>query len=220
MGKAKTQLPASENLSFEQVWAILQETARRQKESLKWQEEFAKRQEENAKWQKETDQLIKETDQLMKENARQMKDFDKRFGEFSNRFGEVVEHMIAPNLMEKFKELGLKFPQVCSNKYVSDFDNNIFLEIDFMLENGEKAILVEVKTKLTIEYVKEHIKRLEKMREYADLHGDKRSFLGAVAGVVITANVKKYTLAQGFFVIEPAGETFSITPPNGQPKEW
>ena len=79
---------------------------------------------------------------------------------------------------------------------------------------------LEVKPKLTTEKVKEHIKRLEKMRKYADLHGDKRSFLGAVAGVVITTYAKKYALNQGFFVIEPSGETFNITSPEGQPKEW
>ena len=81
-------------------------------------------------------------------------------------------------------------------------------------------MLVEVKTTPTTEDVKEHVKRLEKMRKYADLHDDKRTFLGAVAGVVITGNVKKYVLKQGFFVIEPTGESFNITPPNGQPKEW
>jgi hypothetical protein len=89
-----------------------------------------------------------------------------------------------------------------------------------MLENGDKALLVEVKTNLTTEDVQDHIERLEKMRKYADLHGDKRTFLGAVAGVVITDNVKAYSLKQGFFVIEPSGETFNITPPNGKPKEW
>jgi hypothetical protein len=68
--------------------------------------------------------------------------------------------------------------------------------------------------------VKDHVKRLEKMRVYADLKGDKRAFLGAVAGVVMTANAKKYALAQGFFVIEHSGETFNITHPNGKPKEW
>ncbi|MDR2701434.1 MAG: hypothetical protein LBB72_03275, partial [Spirochaetaceae bacterium] len=59
-----------------------------------------------------------------------------------------------------------------------------------------------------------------KMRVYADLHGDKRSFLGAVAGVVMTPTVKKYALGQGFYVIEPSGETFNIIPPQGKPKEW
>jgi len=81
-------------------------------------------------------------------------------------------------------------------------------------------MLAEVKTTPTTEDVKDHVKRLAKMRKYADLHGDKRIFLGAVAGVVITDNVRKYILKQGFFVIEPSGVGFTITPPKGQPKEW
>jgi len=81
-------------------------------------------------------------------------------------------------------------------------------------------MLVETKATLTTEDVNEHIERLEKMRKYADLHGDKRTFLGAVAGVVMTTNVKEYALKQGFYVIEPSGETFNIIPPSGKPKEW
>ena len=210
MGKMQAQPIYPKDVTFEKVWATLDRITQKQ-------EELAKSQKETDQQMKETDRQIKET---QKETDRQIKDFNKRFGEFTKRFGEVVEYMIAPNLREKFKEFGLKFPQACSNKDVSDFDNDIFLEIDVMLENGDKAMLVEVKTKLSTEYVKGHIKRLEKMRVYADLHGDKRTFLGAVAGVVMTPNVKKYALAQGFFVIEPSGETFNITPPNGKPKEW
>jgi hypothetical protein len=178
--------------TFETVWALVKEVAENQKE----------------------------TDRQMKETDRQIKEYNKRFGDFTNRFGEVVEYMIAPNLREKFRELGLDFPKANSGTRVSDYDNNIHFEIDVMLENGDKALLVEVKTNLTTEDVKEHIARLEKMRKYADLHGDKRAFLGAVAGVVMTSNVKEYALGQGFYVIEPSGETFNITPPNGQPKEW
>ena len=161
---------------------------------------------ENARQQEKTD--------------RQMKETDRRLGKLGNRFGDVIEYMVAPNLRQKFGELGLIFPKVNQNSNVSDFDNDIFLEIDSMLENGEKALLVEVKVNLTTEDVKDHIERLEKMRRYADLHGDKRAFLGAVAGVVITPFVKEYGLKQGFFVIEPSGETFNIIPPTGDPKEW
>jgi hypothetical protein len=149
-----------------------------------------------------------------------MKEYNKRFGEFTRRFGEVVEYMIAPNLCEKFRELGYEFPRANSGTRVEDYVNHLHFEIDFMLENGDKAMLVEVKTKLTTEHVNEHIERLEKMRKYADLRGDRRSFLGAVAGVVMTSNVKEYALKQGFFVVEPSGETFTITPPDNKPKEW
>ena len=167
---------------------------------------------------------LMETRERQEETAREMEEtyqqMNKRFGEFTTRFGEVVEYMIAPNLREKFRELGYNFPSANPNSDVRDYENNIFFEVDVKLENGDKAMLVEVKTKLTTKDVKEHIERLEKMRKHADLHGDKRSFLGAVAGVVMTGNVKNYALKQGFFVIEHSGETFNITSPTNKPKEW
>jgi len=211
----------------EAIWAILRENAvqlkeidRIVKETIESQKETAESQKETAESQKETAERQKETDRQMKETDRQIKDFNKRFGDFTNRFGEVVEYMLAPNLHEKFKEIGINFHQYSRHTDLRDYENNIFLEIDISLHNGEKAMLVEVKTKLTTDDVKEHEKRLEKMRLYADLHGDKRKFLGAVAGVVMTPQAKKYALGQGFYLIEPSGETISIIAPQDKPKEW
>ena len=157
---------------------------------------------------------------ILKEVGRKQDETARQLGEFTKRFGEVVEYMIVPNLCEKFIDFGLVFPKANSGTRVSDYTNNIHFEVDIMLENGDKAMLVEVKTKLLTEHIKEHIKRLEKMRKYSDLHGDKRAFLGAVAGMVVTANVKEYAIKQGLFVIEPSGEAFNITPPIKKPKEW
>jgi predicted Zn-dependent protease len=201
-----------EHPTFESVWAALQENAQGMKELRESQKETARQMKETDRQMKETDRQMKETDQILKKNAQQI-------GKLGLRMGEVVEYLVAPNLREKFRELGYNFPQANPNSNVSDLDNDIFLEIDIKLENGDKAMLVEAKTKPSTEDVKEHIKRLEKMRKYADLHDDKRTFLGAVAGVVMTDNVKEYALKQGFFVIEPSGETFNIIPPN-KPKEW
>ncbi|MDR0456749.1 MAG: hypothetical protein LBH20_08725, partial [Treponema sp.] len=141
-------------------------------------------------------------------------------GKFTTLFGEMTEYMVAPKLREKFIEFGLDFPKANSNTRVNDRVNKISFEVDVMLENGDKAMLVEVKTQLTVERINKHIERLEKMRKYADLHGDKRAFLGAVAGVVVTDEAREYALSQGFYLIEPSGENFNITPPNGKPKEW
>ena len=197
-------------ITFEQVWATIQANA----------EAIAELKKEAEREMKELRESQKETDRQMKETDRQIQDFNKRFGEFDNRFGEVIEYMVAPNLREKFRELGLIFPKANNNTKVNDHENDIHFEIDVMLENGEKAILVEVKTKFTINDVKDHIERLEKMRKYADIHGDKRSFLGAVAAVIMTSQIKKYALKQGFYTVEPSGETFNITSPEGQAKEW
>jgi len=185
--------------SFESVWAILDRVGERLDSVGKKQEELT---------------------EIQKETARQMQRTDSELGKLSKRMGEVVEFMVAPNLCEKFNEFGFNFSQSNQNTIVSDKENKISFEIDVFLQNYNKALLVEVKTKPTIEHVQEHIERLEKMRIYSDLHGDKRTFLGAVAGAVMMDNVKEYILKQGFFVIEPSGETFNIIPPNNKPKEW
>ena len=182
--------------TFETVWATLDRITQRQEE---------------------TNRQMKETERILKEQGESI---NNRIGALTNLFGDVTEAMIAPKICEKFEEFGFNFPRANPNVRVNDRVNNISFEIDIMLENGDKAMLVEVKTKLTIERINKNIERLEKMRNYANLHGDKRIFLGAAAGIVVTDEVKNYALNQGLYFIEYAGENFYITPPNGKPKEW
>ncbi len=235
-------------ITFEQVWAGLQETKQIVKEVAEAQKEtdqifknLAKKQEETDRQIKETalqmkdtdrriketdrriketDRQIKDTDRRIKETDRQIKEYNKRFGDFTKNFGGMVEYMVGPNLVKKFYKIGLNFRGLTPNRNFIDKENNIFFEVDYFLENGDIAMLVEVKSTLTREHVKSHVKRLKKMRKYADLQDDNRTFLGAIAGVAMTPVVKQYALEQGFYVIEPSGETFSITPPEGSPKEW
>jgi len=159
----------------------------------------------------------KETDRQMKESK---EDFNARLGSLTNLFGDLTLGMVAPKLREKFMDFGLVFLQSNREVEVSDKKNKIAFEIDILLENGSKAMLCEVKTKLTIERINKHIERLEKMRKYADLRGDKRTFLGAVAGFAVTDEVREYALKEGFYLIEPDGDNFNITPPNDKPREW
>jgi hypothetical protein len=100
---------------------------------------------------------LQELTASQKETDRQIQDFNIRSGALTNLFGEVAEYMIAPNLHEKFTEFGLNFPRANPNVSVNDKVNNIFLEIDVMLENGNKAMLVEIKNKLTIERINNQI---------------------------------------------------------------
>jgi len=223
--------------TFESVWASFQESHKQfQKEMQESREQSRKEmqesreqsrkemqesREQSRKEMQEFRESLKETERLMKEDdLRYKKEFNERLGAITNLFGDLTEAMVAPKIREKFEEMGLVFPKANRNTSVKDRVNNISFEVDIMLENGDKAMLIEVKTKLTIDRIKYHLNRLEKMRTYADLHGDKRTFLGAVAGIVVTDEVRDYALSQGFYFIEYAGETFYITAPNGKPKEW
>ena len=117
--------------------------------------------------------------------------------------------------------MGFIFTKV-NRTEIKDREHNIFTEVDAFLENGEKVMIVEIKTKPNIDDINDHIERMEKLRTYADLHADKRKYLGAVAGVVFGSSEKTYTLKKGLYVIEPSGDTFTIIEPKGDcyPHEW
>jgi hypothetical protein len=166
--------------------------------------------------------MLKENAQQIKATDRQMKETDKRVGELTNRFGEMVEHMVKPNLLTKFNELGLPFTKSYPDAKIADKEHDIFAEVDAFLENGDKVMIVETKTKPNTDDINYHVERMEKLRKYADLHDDKRKYLGAIAGLVFGDAEKIYALKKGFYVIEPSGDTFNITPPTGKyyPHEW
>ncbi|MDR0643139.1 MAG: hypothetical protein LBG07_11865, partial [Treponema sp.] len=82
------------------------------------------------------------------------------------------------------------------------------------------ALAVEVKTQANIGDVREHVERMEKLREYFNVHGDRRDLYGAVAGAIIPGNVEEFALKQGFYVIRQSGDTVNIVEPQGKPKTW
>jgi len=201
--------------NFDSVWAALQEVAASQKETDRLMKE-------NTEWRKETERLMKENAASQKETERLIKDNAKEIGKLGGRFGEMVEYMVVPNLLAKFHELGFVFEKAHQHTSIEDNKNNIFTEIDITLENGDKVMIVEVKSKPKTEDISEHIERMEKVRAYANIHNDKRKYLGAVAGMVFNKNEKKFAMKNGFYVIEPSGDTFIITAPEGDysPHEW
>jgi hypothetical protein len=183
--------------------------------------ELRKSQEETAQRSKETDRQMQETDRQMRELGQKMKATDKWVGEMNNRFGEIVEYMVRPNLVAKFQELGFAFTRA-NRTEITDREHNIFTEVDALLENSDTVMAVEIKNKPNIDDIKDHVERMAKLRKHADLHDDQRRYLGAMAGVVFSESEKIYALKQGFYVIEPSGETFNITEPTGvyHPREW
>jgi flagellar hook-basal body complex protein FliE len=140
------------------------------------------------------------------------KTLNKAIGGLSNTMGSLVEHIMTAGLPKKFKRFGFSFDRVTTVKW-ADGENNIYTELDGLLENGDQAMAVEVKTTLRNEDVDDQLERMEKVRRYADLHGDKREFLGALAAAIVDKSSREYALKKGFFVIEPSGEDVKITKP-------
>jgi hypothetical protein len=208
----------SRGAAFEDAWTMFKETERLIKEMGL---ETDRRMQETDRRMQETDRRMQETDRQMQETDRRMQETDRKIGKLSGRLGEIIEHLMSPKLHEKFEDLGYRFNHTSRNHEIKGADKKRLTEVDILLENGDYALAVEVKTRLSTEDVKDHVKRMEILRRVADDHGDGRKYLGAVAGAVIDGEVSAYALRNGFFVIIPSGETVDIETPEGfKPRIW
>ena len=187
-------------LTFEKVWAMFQETDRKMQE---------------------TDRIVQETALQMRETDRKMRETDRKIGKLGSKLGDLIEEMIFPNILEKFNKQGYVFGKAAPNVRYRDSRGVYVTEVDILLENGDAALAVEVKTTLTDTDIREHLVRMEKLRSYADEHQDKRKLLGAVAGAIASEEVKSFAIKSGFFVLEQSGDTVRISVPEDfEPREW
>ncbi|MDR2210787.1 MAG: hypothetical protein LBO65_04875 [Spirochaetaceae bacterium] len=208
-------------LSFDDVWAALMELRDFQKES---QENFDRRMEESNRFflhsQEKLDQLMEETglkmqetDRRMQETDRRMKETDRKISRLGSRIGDLIEHLTAANILEQFKEQGYEFTRISRNNKLKGPQNQTVAEIDILLENGGFAMVVEVKSLLTLADVKDHIKRMETIRQYADSHRDGRKYVSSVSGALIEDEARSFALNRGIYVIEHTGDTVHIIAP-------
>jgi hypothetical protein len=206
MGDVEQAREPAKGLTFEDVWAMFQETDRKMQETDRIVKETAKQ--------------MQETDQKMQETAKQMRETDRKIGKLGNRFGEMTEYLVRPNILEKFRALGYAFTKVYSNVEFFDRAWRALTEVDIWLENGEFMMVVEIKSRLRRRDVEEQAGRMELLRADLDEREDRRKLLGATAAVVIPGDVRDYVLERGFYLIEPSGDTVKIAVPEGFTPKW
>ena len=195
--------------TFEQFWASLKEIREMHKEITAHHKEITEQYKETTEEKKERDRILKETERMVMETSRQM-------GLLNNRFGELAEHLVAPSIMEKFNELGFNFDnRSLDHEIYEPGSKRIIAEIDILLENGDIAVAVEVKAKPDMKDVDEHIERMGLLRRRADKRQDMRKFRGAIAGAIMSENVRRYIIQSGMYLIEQTGDTVQITIPEG-----
>ena len=195
-------------LTFEKVWAMFQETDRKFQETALQQKETDRIVQENALQLKETERQVQETSRLVKETSKQM-------GGLNNSFGELAQHLVAPNIIEKFNELDFDFTKCSLNVKIKEPGNKKknLAEVDIMLEDGDVVVIVEVKARADKGDIEDHVIRMEKLRRYANIRGDKRRYQGAMAVAIMDDSLRELILGQGFYLIEQTGDTVRINMP-------
>jgi len=191
-----------------------QETDRKFQETERFLKEHSLETERLLKEQRqETERQFQETSRELKEYARaaerRSKELDKRLGALGNRLGEFVEDMVAPGIKRLFHACGIVLRTVSRDVSTSNPALNLATQIDLFAIDGDCCVLIEVKSKFSIDDVNEHIERMEKFKPLFPEYADKKAF-GAVAAMVMPEDVARYAYRQGFFVLAQQGESVVI----------
>jgi hypothetical protein len=115
----------------------------------------------------ETDKKVKkmwaETKEMFKETAEQIKTTDRKIQKLSDKWGEFVEGLVSPAAIKLFSKRGIEIERVTQRFKVSK-NGKEGMEIDILGINSEYVVLIEVKSTLGIQDVKDHLKRMDKFK--------------------------------------------------------
>jgi len=168
--------------------------------------------------QQELERAIQEVWALFKETDRKIAEISKTVAALTGKWGRFVERLIAPGTISMFKERGIEVEKVYQR--VKAHKNGKEIKIDILAIDKEYAVLIEAKSTLGIEDIKEHIERLKIFKKFFPEYSD-RKVIGAVAGIVIEEGADKFAYRQGLFVIGQTGETVKIlNDKTFKPKIW
>ncbi|MEA1866165.1 MAG: DUF3782 domain-containing protein [Euryarchaeota archaeon] len=203
-------------LSSREVWALFRETDRMFKETR----------EQIAQVNKETDERIAQVNretseqiaQVNRETSEQIAQVNRQVGDLTGKWGRFVEGLIAPGAVSMFNKRAIRIDRIYQR--IKARKNGDSMEIDILGVNSEYVVLIEAKSTLGVDDIREHIERMDAFKRFFPEYSD-RKIVGAVAGIVINENVDKFADRQGLFVIGQSGDTVAILNDESfKPKAW
>jgi len=160
----------------------------------------------------------KETDRKFQETRELLDRLSRRFGDLGNRLGEFVEAMVEPALVDLFRARGLDVSEVY--RRVTSRRGGEAIEIDLLVVDGDTAVAVECKSRLTREEVERHVERMNKFKRLLPKYADMQIH-GAVAGMVVDEDAVEAAQAAGLWVLAQSGETVALkNAPGFTPRVW
>ncbi|MBF0180773.1 MAG: DUF3782 domain-containing protein [Magnetococcales bacterium] len=193
-------------VTFDDVWTMFQEMVREDRER---RAELDRRFQETDRKFQETRLQFQETRLQFQETDRKIKEVSKQVGALSSRWGEFVEGYVAPACNRIFAERGIPVHRVSIRVLVTSLDGNRQMEIDVMVENTNCVVLVEVKSRLTIEDVRKHLLRLSDYKKNFS-NNPAIQVMGAVAGIRMDEQAATFAMEQGLFVMVQSGKNVKL----------
>ena len=159
---------------------------------------------------------MKETDRQMKENDLRLKELRELF---TGQWGKLMETLVEGDLIKLLKEKEIAVEQTSQN-LKGEWEGKKW-EIDILAINGREVVVVEVKTTLTLSYVKNFIQKILKNFTILNPLYKGKTIYGAIAYLKANQGSHTYAEKQGLFVIRATGSSASIINKKGfRPKRF
>ena len=204
---------------FQKLERFLHEQSQETREQFQeTREQFQEDRQHFQELERRRDAESQKTEREIREVNKQIKEVSKQIGNLGGKWGRFVENMVAPACETLFLKRGIPVHQV--SQRVKRRLNGQTLEIDVLVINEDHVLVVEVKSSLGVDNIKELMEDLSQFRLFFPEYSQKQLY-GAVAGIEIEEGADKYAYRQGLFVLAQAGEAIAILNNlDFQPKCW
>ena len=230
-GRIKKMADAAKKITLEDLQEIIRDLGESQKELSESQKELSESQKELSESQKITEESLQKTQKEIRESQKELSESQKTTEEslqktqkeiresqkttkkleslFSGQWGKLMESLIEGDLIKLLRNRNILVNQVTTRRRGET--NGKQWEIDLIAINGDEIVVVEVKTTLKVQDVKNFqdkilvpIKTL--IPEYSNF-----KIYGAIAYLRADQKANLYAQKQGLFVIRATGSSASIT---------
>ena len=163
----------------------------------------------------ETDKKFQETDQKFKETDKKLNKLERLF---VSQWGKLVESLVEGDIISILNQRGIEVTDTIKRR--SGRRDGVDYEFDIIAINGTDIVIVEVKTTLRPEDIRDFLKKLKYAKTWMSEYTDKRVY-GAVAFISEDAGTAAMAEKNGLFVIRATGDSASIVNnDNFVPKIW
>lgn len=170
--------------------------------------DLTRSQQENGRELEVLKTLFQETDRLL---SSKFSDTDKKLNKatelFTSQWGRLIESLVEGDLAKILQQRGIAVTDTTSRRKGKKRGENF--EFDIIAHNGDEIVIVEVKTTLRPDDVKDFKAKMGKAKLLLTEYHHYQVY-GAMAYLQADAGAEIMAEKQGFFVIKATGNSASI----------
>ncbi|MGG6238460.1 hypothetical protein ACQ4N7_07440 [Nodosilinea sp. AN01ver1] len=166
----------------------------------------------------ESERQMEELKQISANTSRIAANTSREVAGLTTRWGQFVENLVEPAVVRLFQERGIQVQETA--RRMRSQRPGAEMEIDIFAVDGDVAVAIEVKSRLSRQDVDDFLARLDRFRQAFPHYGDYQIY-GAVASIEVNEGVDRYAYQRGLFAIKQTGDMVLIANDDTfQPTAW